>query len=264
MKNFFEKKEINLSNKFKSKGYIISKVQDIKSLNYIKEITINNLKKILKLKKSHEINLNNFHEMIDQESLNDVRVNLINLNNKDDNFRYHYFKTAKDLIYILAGNELMMQKSINLSIQFPNDKSSLLPVHSDVWSGDSPFEINLWLPLVDCYRTKSMYILEEKDNDQFVKYMKKTKINSSDEIYQKIRKKVKWLNVKYGEFLLFNQSLPHGNIVNKEKETRFSMNCRFKSIYSPYGDKKMGEFFLPITARAMTEIGIDYKFPFKE
>ena len=38
----------------------------------------------------------------------------------------------------------MMQRNINLSIQFPNDKGSLLPVHSDVWSGDSPYEINLW------------------------------------------------------------------------------------------------------------------------
>ena len=38
----------------------------------------------------------------------------------------------------------------------------LLPIHSDVWSGDSPYEINLWLPLVDCYRSKSMYLLKKK------------------------------------------------------------------------------------------------------
>ena len=46
----------------------------------------------------------------------------------------------------------MMQKNLNLSIQCPNDNSSLLPIHFDVWSGDSPFEINLWVPLVDCYK----------------------------------------------------------------------------------------------------------------
>ena len=45
----------------------------------------------------------------------------------------------------------MMQKSLNLSIQFPKDDSSLLPIHSDVWSGDSPFEINCgyhWLIVI--------------------------------------------------------------------------------------------------------------------
>ena len=35
----------------------------------------------------------------------------------------------------------MMQKNINLSIQFPGDKSSLLPIHSDVWSGDSTLKL---------------------------------------------------------------------------------------------------------------------------
>ena len=34
-----------------------------------------------------------------------------------------------------------------------------------------------------------------------------------------------------------------GNIVNKENETRWSLNCRFKGIFTPYNDKKIGEFF---------------------
>ena len=75
-------------------------------------------------------------------------------------------------MYELVGNEIMMQKKINLSIQLPGDESSLLPIHSDVWSGDSPYEINLWVPLVDCYRTKSMYILSPKENDKFNKQNK--------------------------------------------------------------------------------------------
>ena len=40
------------------------------------------------------------------------------------------------------------------------------------------------------------------------------------------------------------------------------MNCRFKNIFSPYGDKKVGEFFIPITTRATTFIGQNYKYPF--
>ena len=51
------------------------------------------------------------------------------------------------------------------------------------------------------------------------------------------------------------------NIVNKENETRWSMNCRFKSLYSPYGDKKIGEFFEPITLRVASKIGMQYHLP---
>ena len=55
-----------------------------------------------------------------------------------------------------------MQSRVNLSIQLPEDDSSLLPVHADTWSGDSPFEVVVWLPLVDCFGTKSMYLLPPK------------------------------------------------------------------------------------------------------
>ena len=158
----------------------------------------------------------------------------------------------------------MMQKNINLSIQLPNDDSSLLPIHSDVWSGDSAFEINLWVPLVNCYKTKSMYILRQNKNNIFLKKIKKLKFKSSQQIFNLAKKYISWIKIDYGNYLLFNQVLPHGNVINKEKETRWSMNCRFKSFFSPYEDKKIGEFFLPITTRAMTEIGINYKNPFKK
>ena len=61
--------------------------------------------------------------------------------------------------------------------------------------------------------------------------------------------------------MIFNQNLPHGNRVNDEDETRWSMNCRFKSVFSPYADKKLGEFFEPITLRAASQVGMDYELP---
>lgn len=259
--NFLSKKEKLISNQFLSKGYLVKKVENKQSLNFIKKIITDNAKKILK---TRSINLNNIHNKLSVNQLNDFRVEIIRLLNSNKLTRYHYFNIAREALYALAGNELMMQKNINLSIQFPKDDSSLLPIHSDVWSGDSPYEINLWIPLVNCYKTKSMYILEEKHNKNFIKDMKRKRLSSSEEIFNLVKHKVKWLNVKYGEFLIFNQALPHGNIVNQERESRWSMNCRFKSYFSPYGDKKIGEFFLPITTRPMTNIGINFKYPFSK
>ena len=53
----------------------------------------------------------------------------------------------------------------------------------------------------------------------------------------------------------------HGNRINREAETRWSMNCRFKSLFSPYADKRLGEFFEPITIRAATRVGMNHKLP---
>ena len=51
------------------------------------------------------------------------------------------------------------------------------------------------------------------------------------------------------------------NLVNKEKETRWSMNCRFKGIFTPYGDKKLGEFFEPISLKAASKFAMKYRLP---
>jgi sporadic carbohydrate cluster 2OG-Fe(II) oxygenase len=260
--NFLNKEEKKKTKIFLETGYIISKVENISSLKYISSLISKSINQ--QLKKKISLNLNKTHQKISIEELNNFRLGIIHKINKDKLLRYHYFNIAREALYVLAGNELMMQKNINLSIQFPNDNSSLLPIHSDVWSGDSAYEINLWVPLVNCYKTKSMYILEQNDYANFKKKMQKNKYSSSKDIFKLVKNKVRWLNVDYGQFLIFNQALPHGNVVNIEKETRWSMNCRFKSFFSPYGDKKVGEFFLPITTRAISEIGMNFEYPFNK
>jgi sporadic carbohydrate cluster 2OG-Fe(II) oxygenase len=177
------------------------------------------------------------------------------INSRKD-FRELYFKTVRNYLELLVGNELVMQNRVNLSIQLPGDDSSLLPVHADTWSGDSPFEAVAWIPLVDCFKTKSMYILAPDNLKKIEQFFLKKENKSSSSLYQKIKGDVTWLDVKFGEVLIFNQSLPHGNIINVESETRWTMNCRFKSIYTPYGDKKIGEFFEPITLRAASKAGM--------
>ena len=84
---------------------------------------------------------------------------------------------------------------------------------------------------------------------------------NAEEIFQAIKDDLDWINIKYGQVMIFNQSLPHGNVTNLENETRWSINCRFKSLFSPYGDKKLGEFFEPLNLKIMSKIGMNYKYP---
>ena len=137
-----------------------------------------------------------------------------------------------------------------------------MPIHADTWSGDSPFEAVLWVPLVDCFNTKSMFILPPSKMPEVDQFFRAEGGNlNSEDLFRQIESDLVWLNVKAGECVLFNQTLPHGNRVNKEIETRWSLNCRFKSLFSPYSDKKLGEFFEPITVKPASIVGLDYEFP---
>lgn len=253
--DFLSEKDRILGREFIEQGYIIRSVADKVALNKIQKFILS------KLPEGSDNSLDKVHQNVDIDELNTFRLKIIQEINEQHWLREAYYQVAKPYLDVLVGNELAMQLKVNLSIQMPGDKSSLLPIHADTWSGDSPYEVVVWLPLVDCHDTKSMYFLPPKEannlSDNFQSYTKE----SSEQIFLSIKDKVKWMKVNYGQVLVFNQIYPHGNRVNEENESRWSMNCRFKSLFSPYKDKKIGEFFEPITMRPVTKVAISYKLP---
>ena len=105
-----------------------------------------------------------------------------------------------------------------------------------------------------------MYLLPPSADERLREEFGQWAGRSSEELFRRIENEVSWIEIKAGEVLIFNQNLPHGNRINQESETRWSMNCRFKSVFTPYGDKKIGEFFEPITLKAASRVGMNYRF----
>ena len=265
MKNdiFFTDDEIELSEKYHNQGYVIHNVKNKEALEWIRNLFISLIRENLAIKKNipdHDL-FNLIHTELSVSQLNDFRLDMISQMNSTKGFKKRYYQIAKPYLDIIVGNELSMQSKINLSIQLPDDDSSLLATHADTWSGDSPFEVVVWLPLVDCYNTKSMYILPPSKNIELNRNFKKISEGNSKDLFKAIEQDVQWIDINYGEVMIFNQSLPHGNQINREGETRWSMNCRFKSVFSPYGDKKIGEFFEPITIRPASVSALNYQHP---
>ncbi len=255
--------EKELSQNYLKCGHVIKPVENLDGLHQIRSSFCKWSQAYLGSSETGNENdwLNGMHTRIEVTELNDLRLHLIGEMNESPGFRELLFSLAKGTIEAIVGNELAMQARVNLSIQMPEDDSSLLHTHADTWSGDSPFEAVLWLPLVNAYNTKSMYLLLPEANQKLNKDFKNLAGSSSDSLFENISDEVEWMKIDYGNFLLFNQTLPHGNRVNQESETRWSLNCRFKSVFSPYGDKKLGEFFHPISLKAASRVGLDYEFP---
>ena len=256
--DFLSKNEKILEKEFIEKGFIIREAANKDALNKIQKFVIDML-----TSKGGD-SLDHAHKNISISELNDFRLDVINELNAQPWLREAYFNLAKPYLDILVGNELAMQSRVNLSIQLPEDDSSLLPVHADTWSGDSPFEVVVWLPLVNCFGTKSMYLLPPKAASNLSENFKFHTQGSSEGLFNKIKNDITWIKINYGEVLVFNQSYPHGNRINQESETRWSMNCRFKGLFTPYKDKKIGEFFEPITLRPVSKIAMSYKLPITE
>ena len=69
--------------------------------------------------------------------------------------------------------------------------------------------------------------------------------------------------IAYGKVLIFCPNFLHGNVVNEEPTTRWSMNCRFTGLFTPYdsAEKSLGSFYLPITVKPVTRVGMAFRQP---
>jgi|TARA_B110000027_G_scaffold134194_1_gene165482 sporadic carbohydrate cluster 2OG-Fe(II) oxygenase len=262
-------KDINkISEEFINKGYVICKIENKTSYLKIENEIFLIIKKYLKIKKKVEKTslFNNLHKYLEVKNLNQLRLNIYKELNSKNWFKEAYFKLAAKTIETIVGNELAMQNNINFSIQMPKDNTSKLEMHADSLSGESKFQAVLWVPLMNVYKTKSMYMFSKKFSQKTFKNLKNYKYDGMSDIYKKNFKKKKFLNIKKGEFILFSPNLLHGNVRNDTKETRISMNTRFKNFFSPYGDKKqfgkrMGYFYMPFKIKPATKFALEFDLP---
>ncbi len=263
VQGFLDEETANLSRDFIEQGYVIRPVDDQVALGRLRDAMAAIAAEHLGQPAPGSAGgfMNGIHGQVDAAGLNALRLRVINGVNDLPWAREAYYSLARSALERLVGNELAMQRRLNLSIQMPGDDSSLLAVHADVWDGDSPFEVVVWLPLVDCLRTKSMFILPPDAQARHEAQWRAFDGKSTDDLFAAIEPDIVWLDVPYGSVLLFSQNLMHGNRINREYETRWSMNCRFKSLFSPYAQKRLGEFFEPITVRAATRIGMSHRMP---
>jgi len=258
---------LKIYNQFYKNGYIIKNIEDINSIKKIRDEISKIILNFLNIKKKPNFFLENLHQYVEYRKINHLRMRVYKTMNQKSWFQDAYFKLAKKTIEDLVGNELAGQNSINFSFQFPYDKNSQLSLHSDSLSGESAFQIVLWVPLMNVYKSNSMYVLSKEDSIKNLNNIKNFSSEGMFKIYKNLSNKVKFLNIKKNQFLIFSPNLLHGNVINKTKISRISMNARFKNLLSPYNKdqysfgKKLGYFYKPISMKPVTKFSLEFKIP---
>ena len=219
----------------------------IKELILIKRELQRSLEKQLKYK---NIKLENFHTFKINGSFNELRLKIIHQINKMPNIKERLFKIFKPTLIDLFGKDIAGQKNINLAIQRPHDKVRA-PMHSDA-PDNSLYEIVIWLPLVDCKKTMNMFFFDINKTNKSRKFL----LNKESIDSEKYAKKFGFLpnKVKFGEFVCFWTKVYHYVPINVEDKTRWSLNFRYKNLFSPYSQKGYLDYFEPINYSEFTNL----------
>ena len=265
---FYDDSTSQLSESFLEKGFVITPCENREGLDAIRDSIVGNACSRLGLSTpdDKEDFLNNIQNHLSLETLNEFRLALYFALNNEAWLRPTYFSLVRSTLEELVGNELAMQNRVNLSINMPNDNSSLVTLHSDSFGGDSPFQVVVWIPLVGVEGNKSVYVLPPEKNREVVPRLSEYGDNGGmAAIFEEIKDEVIYAELKYGEALIFTPNILHGADVNTSEHTRWSMNVRFKGLFTPYTsyEKQIGNYYLPITARVVSQVGMDHIHPEK-
>ncbi len=196
--------------------------------------------------------LEEIHRYIKPEELNNFRMAAITLINQDLEFRKSIVDQVMPFLSEFLGNDLVVQRNLNLVLLAPHDLTSQLPLHADTWTGHSPFEIAMLVPLAEVVAEQNMFILPKPELQSFKS--RDTSGMTLQILTKEIGSSFEYLNMAPGEVFFFWHHLPHGNAENLSPLTHWSLNLRFKNIFTPYGQKKLGDYFIPLQSSPFTEM----------
>ena len=250
MKNFLKE--------FESKGYAIVESISAEKSNQIRSKLVKLICEMFKINSSninHEKILNDFHNLkIDKSDFNNVRMNIIQTLSNDDEYLQLIMEAYGKYIKKLIGNDILVQKNVNIMCHEPKSMK-ISDAHRDA-PENSFYEVVLWLPFVNCYKSKSMYFVEAEESNILMNILE-TKNLDWNSFEKEAQKKGKFLDVPFNSAVLFWAGLIHGSKVNEENETRWTMNLRFKNIFTPPGMKDPLNFFQLYEMSPLSHLGLN-------
>ena len=120
---YLSKEDSNLAQTFLRDGYVVQPAENQEGLDRLRQSLVKSICEHLGLNPPPDEThfLDNIHQHISSENLNEVRLKIFNDLNKLPGIKSTYYSLARETLNVLVGNELAMQKKINLSIQLPDD-----------------------------------------------------------------------------------------------------------------------------------------------
>ena len=201
----------------------------------------------------YDYNLYNFKKLIKKNFKDNINVYFRNFNRKkiinkiksiqkSKSFHILYKRFIKNEIANFFPYKIEYQKFPNIRVLIQDDLDSIVPFHCDKWYNHSSDEINFWIPLHDVEGSESLQFVELKESKKIEKKILEKKLSyaSINNIISKYSKPVK---CKYGQMLKFSPLNLHGNILNKTKLPRISIDFRIKKLNSKFHNKLLGGYF---------------------
>ena len=204
-------------------------------------IPIENMKTFIKLRDSfiERINISNGSEKnidfvrkamakMSKAEINRSMIDLL----KFTNFSEMIINSCPKLVESLCGKELFIQRRAHTIINVPGTEHSKQWTHYEMMSGISPFTFVLWAPLHDLEDDGGAYHIDQKTSLEVMKKEQESGLVNGPTVFNMMENQ-KPARLKFGQAIIFNPFVLHGNVSFNSKFARIACNVRFQSYNEP-------------------------------
>jgi sporadic carbohydrate cluster 2OG-Fe(II) oxygenase len=160
--------------------------------------------------------------------VNKAMINLLTFTNLSDMM----IDSCPDLVETLCGKELFIQRRAHTIINVPGKDHSKQWTHYEMMSGISPFTYVLWAPLHDLDDDGGAYHIDQKTSLEIMKKEEATGLVNGPTVFNMMENQ-KPPRLKFGEAVIFNPFVLHGNVPFNSEFARIACNVRFQSFNKP-------------------------------
>lgn len=242
-------------------GFAIVDIPLIQGISNARDAIVNYLaeKYSLEYTEPHHF-LNNFHinaAIKDDAASNSMILDLIKGVTGNHDFSSLIFESISPFLDVLIGPDVMAQKNNNIVYQYPGS-NRFSELHTD-YPTNSEFEIVAWVPLVNCFRSKSFYLVPLSDSIDLSSRFKSGQYANWDNFKAACLSKAIHVEVNYSQCILFWTGLIHGSLINETNESRWCLNARYKNLFAPCGQHDPLTYYKPLRYSALTRIALASK-----
>ena len=209
------------------KGYAVVQIEDMKIFKELRDSFIEKLN----ISNNSKNDINFVREKIAKMSkaeVNQCMIGFLKLNNLSEMI----INSCPKLVESLCGKELFIQRRATIVMNVPGEGQAKQWPHYELMSGISPFTYVIWAPLHDLEENSGVYYIDQKQSLEIMKKEQETGIvNGPTVLNMMSEKKPEQLN--FGQAIVFNPFVLHGNIAFNSKLARVAYNVRFQSCNKP-------------------------------
>jgi sporadic carbohydrate cluster 2OG-Fe(II) oxygenase len=160
--------------------------------------------------------------------INRTMVNLLSFNDLSEMI----INSCPTLVKRLCGSELFIQRRAHTIINVPGEGQAKQWPHYELMSGISPFSYVIWAPLHDLEDQGGVYYIDQKKSYEIMKKEEEEGLVNGPTVLNLMTEQKPTL-MKFGEAIIFNPFVLHGNVTFKSEFARIACNVRFQSYHKP-------------------------------